>query len=118
MATSTAVLDSGLATSKMILDGEFEKIDFRGELRDGHLVTKRNSRGSGGNRWYPCGNIRPGNRWHPREVQQNCNRRLGTHAVSGDLRKVLRGSLTFFNIFRHNTSKTVPGLLTDSQLLP
>ena len=40
MATSTAVLDSGLATSKMILDGDFEKIDFRGELRDGHLVTK------------------------------------------------------------------------------
>jgi PAS domain-containing protein len=40
MASSTAVLNSGLATSKMILDGDFEKIDLRGELRDGRLVTK------------------------------------------------------------------------------
>jgi hypothetical protein len=24
----------------MILDGNFEQIDFRGELREGHLVTK------------------------------------------------------------------------------
>jgi PAS domain-containing protein len=40
MATSTAVLDSGLATGKMILDANFENIDFRGELLDGHLVTK------------------------------------------------------------------------------
>lgn len=29
-----------MATSKMILDGDFDKIDFRGELVDGHLVAK------------------------------------------------------------------------------
>ena len=28
------------ATSTMILDGDFDKIDFRGELVDGHLVAK------------------------------------------------------------------------------
>jgi PAS domain-containing protein len=40
MATGMIDIDAGLATSKMILDADFEKIDFRGELRDGHLVTK------------------------------------------------------------------------------
>jgi PAS domain-containing protein len=40
MAIHEMVLDKGLATSKMILDEDFEEIDFRGELRDGHLVTK------------------------------------------------------------------------------
>ena len=40
MATSVTVESLGLATSKMILDGDFDKIDFRGELVDGHLVTK------------------------------------------------------------------------------
>ncbi len=40
MATGVAAQKSGLATSKMILDGDFDKIDFRGELLDGHLVTK------------------------------------------------------------------------------
>jgi PAS domain-containing protein len=40
MAIHEMVLDGGLATSKMIFDGDFENIDFRGELREGHLVTK------------------------------------------------------------------------------
>jgi PAS domain-containing protein len=35
--TSTMVLD-GTATSEMILDGDFERIEFRGDLSDGHLV--------------------------------------------------------------------------------
>jgi hypothetical protein len=35
-----SVTDSGLATSTMILDGDFDKIDFRGELVDGHLVAQ------------------------------------------------------------------------------
>src|SRR3954467_8933402 len=37
---ATSVTDSGLATSTMILDGDFDKIDFRGELVHGQLVTK------------------------------------------------------------------------------
>jgi len=36
--TSTMLLDSSTATSEMILQGDFEKIDFRGDLHDGHLV--------------------------------------------------------------------------------
>jgi PAS domain-containing protein len=40
MATTTTLLDNDLATSTMIVNGDFERIDFRGELRDGHLVTK------------------------------------------------------------------------------
>jgi len=40
MATGVTAQKSGFATSKMILDGDFDKIDFRGELLDGHLVTK------------------------------------------------------------------------------
>ena len=38
MATSET--DAGLATSKMILESDFDKIDFRGEVVDGHLVAK------------------------------------------------------------------------------
>lgn len=37
---TTTVTDNGLATSRMILDGDFDEIDFRGELVDGHLVAK------------------------------------------------------------------------------
>jgi PAS domain-containing protein len=37
---ATGVTDSDLATSTMILNGEFDKIDFRGEIVDGHLVAK------------------------------------------------------------------------------
>jgi PAS domain-containing protein len=37
---ATSVTHSGLATSTMILDGDFDEIDFRGELVDGHLVAK------------------------------------------------------------------------------
>jgi PAS domain-containing protein len=37
---ATSVTDDGLATSTMILDGDFDEIDFRGELVDGHLVAK------------------------------------------------------------------------------
>ena len=37
---AASVTESGLATSTMILDGEFDKIDFRGEIVDGHLVAK------------------------------------------------------------------------------
>jgi hypothetical protein len=37
---TTSVTDRDLATSTMILDGDFDKIDFRGEVVDGHLVAK------------------------------------------------------------------------------
>jgi PAS domain-containing protein len=37
---ATNVTDNGLATSAMILDGDFDTIDFRGELVDGQLVAK------------------------------------------------------------------------------
>jgi PAS domain-containing protein len=38
--TSKMLLDEGTATREMILDADFEKIDFRGELSDGHLVLE------------------------------------------------------------------------------
>ena len=37
---TTTNTDTGLATSTMILNGDFDEIDFRGELVDGHLVAK------------------------------------------------------------------------------
>src|SRR5881394_3149624 len=37
---STSGTANGVATSTMILDGDFDKIDFRGEIVNGHLVAK------------------------------------------------------------------------------
>ena len=114
MATSTVALDSGLATSKMILDGDFEKMDFQGKIPQ-RALSYQMTRRSGSDRWYPCGNIHPGNRWHPREVQPNCNRRLGTYAVSGNLRKVLRGSHSPLPFGRSDATRTCTALRGDQK---
>ena len=40
MVTSNVLEERGTATPKMILEGDFERIEFRGELSDGHLVPE------------------------------------------------------------------------------
>jgi PAS domain-containing protein len=169
---ATNVTDGGLATSAMILDGDFDEMDFRGELVDGHLVAKGiladqaamdsipvgiyvlekdatvvkcNKTAIAG--WgrtpslgtsekycgshllrYPSGEVMPHDRAPPSVVvnnggtvrnadviceQPNGNRLLAlvnVFPIRNDEDEVI-GAV---NIFRHNTSKTVPGLLSES----
>src|ERR1700733_3074434 len=172
MATSVTAQKSGLATSDMILQGDFDKIDFRGELVDGHIVTtgiladqaamdsipvgiyvlekdatvvKCNKTAIAG--WgrtpslgtsekycgshrlrYPSGEVMP-HELAPRSMvinngatvrnadviceQPNGNRLLAlvnVFPIRNDEDEVI-GAV---NIFRHNVSKTVPGLLSES----
>jgi PAS domain-containing protein len=169
---ATSVTDSGLATSTMILDGDFDKIDFRGELVDGHLVAKGiladqaaidsipvgiyvlekdatvvkcNKAAIAG--WgrtpslgtsekycgshllrYPSGEVMPHELAPPSVVinnggtvrnadviceQPNGNRLLALVNVF-PIRDNEDEVIGAVNIFRHNTSKTVPGLLSES----
>jgi PAS domain-containing protein len=170
MATSGT--NRGLATSKMILDGDFDKIDFRGELVDGHLVAKGiladqaamdsipvgiyvlekdatvvkcNKAAIAG--WgrtpslgtsekfcgshllrYPSGEVMPHQLAPPSVVLNNggtvrnadviCEHPDGNRLLAlvnvfpiRDNEDEVIGAV---NIFRHNTSKTVPGLLSES----
>jgi hypothetical protein len=170
MATSVAA--SGLATSTMILDGDFDKIDFRGEIVDGHLVAKgiladqsamdsipvgiyvlekdatvvkcnkaaiagwgrtpslgTSEKYCGSHRLrYPSGAVMPHEHAPPSVVinnggtvrnadviceQPNGNRLLALVNVFPirDNKDEVIGAV---NIFRHNPSKTVPGLLSES----
>jgi hypothetical protein len=172
MATSTAVLDSSLATGEMILDGDFEKIDFRGNLRDGRLVTegiladqaaiddipvgiyvleidgtlvKCNKTAIAA--WgrtpslgtsekycgahilrYPSGKVMPHELAPPSVVIKNggtvrnadviCEQPSGARLLAlvniFPIRNQGDEVIGAVNIFRHNTSKTVPGLHTNS----
>jgi PAS domain-containing protein len=161
-----------MATSTMILDGDFDKIDFRGELVDGHLVAKGiladqaamdsipigiyvlekdatvvkcNKAAIAG--WgrtpslgttekycgshllrYPSGEVMPHELAPPSVVinnggtvrnadviceQPNGNRLLALVNVF-PIRDNEDEVIGAVNIFRHNTSKTVPGLLSES----
>lgn len=169
---ATSVADSGLATSTMILEGDFDKIDFRGELVDGHLVAKGiladqaamdsmpigiyvlekdatvikcNKAAIAG--WgrtpslgtsekfcgshllrYPSGEVMPHELAPPSVVINNggtvrnadviCEHPNGYRLLAlvnvfpiRDDKDEVIGAV---NIFRHNTSKTVPGLSSDS----
>src|SRR3984957_18325792 len=170
---ATNVTDGGLATSAMILDGDFDEMDFRGELVDGHLVAKGiladqaamdsipvgiyvlekdatvvkcNKTAIAG--WgrtpslgtsekycgshllrYPSGELMPHELAPPSVVFKNgatvrnadviCEQLNGCRLVV-----LLCGSaicnnedevIGAVNIFRHNTSKTVPGLFSESE---
>ncbi len=169
MANSTTVQNGDLATTRMILEGDFDKIDFRGEIVDGHLVTKgiladqaamdsipvgiyvlekdatvvkcnktaiagwgrtpslgTSEKYCGSHRLrYPSGDVMPHELAPPSVVinnggtvrnadviceQPNGNRLLAlvnVFPIRNDEDEVI-GAV---NIFRHNTSKTVPGLL-------
>ena len=170
MATSVTNRDS--QTSTMILDGDFDKIDFRGEIVDGHLVAKgiladqaamdsmpvgiyvlekdatvvkcnkaaiagwgrtpslgTSEKFCGSHRLrYPSGEVMPHELAPPSVVinnhgtvrnadviceQPNGHRLLAlvnVFPIRDDNDEVI-GAV---NIFRHNTSKTVPGLLSES----
>ena len=173
MATSVTAQKSGLATSDMILQGDFDKIDFRGELVDGHLVTtgiladqaamdaipvgiyvlekdatviKCNKAAIAG--WgrtpslgtsekycgshllrYPSGEVMPHEKAPPSVVINNggtvrnadviCEHPDGNRLLAlvnvfpiRDNEDEVIGAV---NIFRHNTSKTVPGLFSESE---
>jgi PAS domain-containing protein len=173
---STSVTDDGLATSTMILDGDFDKIDFRGELVDGHLVAKgiladqaamdsisvgiyvlekdatvvkcnkaaiagwgrtpslgTSEKYCGSHRLrYPSGEVMPHELAPPSVViknggtvrnadviceQPNGNRLLALVNVFPirDNKDEVIGAV---NIFRQNTSKTVPGLLSEATSTP
>ena len=169
---ATSVTDSGLATSTMILDGDFDKIDFRGELVDGHLVAngiladqaamdsipvgiyvlekdatvvKCNKAAIAG--WgrtpslgtsekycgshllrYPSGEVMPHELAPPSVVINNggtvrnadviCEQPNGYRLLALVNVFPIRDNgdevIGAVNIFRHNTSKTVPGLLSES----
>lgn len=169
---ATTVTDDGFATSTMILDGDFDEIDFRGELVDGHLVAKGiladqaamdsipvgiyvlekdatvvkcNKAAIAG--WgrtpslgtsekfcgshllrYPSGEVMPHELAPPSVVVNNgatvrnadviCEQPNGYRLLAlvnvfpiRDNEDEVIGAV---NIFRHNTSKTVPGLLSES----
>jgi PAS domain-containing protein len=173
---ATSVTENGLATSTMILDGDFDKIDFRGELVDGHLVAKGiladqaamdsipvgiyvlekdatvvkcNKAAIAG--WgrtpslgtsekfcgshllrYPSGEVMPHELAPPSVVinnggtvrnadviceQPNGNRLLALVNVF-PIRDNDDEVIGAVNIFRHNTSKTVPGLLSEPESSP
>jgi PAS domain-containing protein len=168
--------DAGLATRTMILDGDFDEIDFRGELVDGHLVAKgiledqaamdsipvgiyvlekdatvvkcnkaaiagwgrtpslgTTEKYCGSHRLrYPSGEVMPHEHAPPSVViknggtvrnadviceQPNGNRLLALVNVFPirDKEDEVVGAV---NIFRHNTNKTVPGLLSESTSNP
>jgi sensor histidine kinase regulating citrate/malate metabolism len=169
MATSVTAQKGGLATTEMILEGDFDNIDFRGELVDGHLVTKGiladqatmdsipvgiyvlekdatvikcNKTAIAG--WgrtpslgtsekycgshilrYPSGEVMPHELAPPSVVIKNGatvrNADVICEQPSGDrilalvnvfpIRNEEDEVIGAVNIFRHNTSKTVPGLL-------
>jgi PAS domain-containing protein len=160
------------ATSTMILDGDFDKIDFRGEVVDGHLVTKGiladqaamdsipvgiyvlekdatvvkcNKAAIAG--WgrtpslgasekycgshllrYPSGEVMPHELAPPSVVINNgatvrnadviCEHPNGNRLLALVNVFPIRDNddevIGAVNIFRHNTSKTVPGLLSES----
>jgi PAS domain-containing protein len=170
---TTSVTDRGLATSTMILDGDFDKIDFRGEVVDGHLVAKGILADQGAMDSIPVGiyvvekdatvvkcNKTAIASWGRTPSLGTSEKYCGSHLLrypSGDLMPhelspssmVINNGGTVrnadvicehpngnrllalvnvfpirdnegevvgaVNIFRHNTSKTVPGLLSESE---
>jgi len=170
---ATSVTDAGSATSTMILDGDFDKIDFRGELADGHLIAKGiladqaamdsipvgiyvlekdatvvkcNKAAIAG--WgrtpslgtsekfcgshllrYPSGEVMPHELAPPAVVINNggtvrnadviCEQPNGDRILAlvnvFPIRDKDGEVIGAVNIFRHNTSKTVPGLLSDPE---
>jgi PAS domain-containing protein len=167
---STAVLDDTLATREMILEGDFEKIEFRGDINDGHLhlkgiladqttldnipvgiyvlekdgtVVKCNDAAIAA--WgrspslgttekycgahilrYPSGEVMPHEHAPPSVVIKNggtvrnadviCEQPSGQRLLALVNVFPIRANddevIGAVNIFRHNTSKTVPGLNT------